>query len=66
MDVTYRNIAFREPDGTVRVRSVPTYTVPESYYNREYAQRLWKEDPAAYIEYMREVDEAFLAEYFGG
>ena len=66
MEMTFRDIAFRQPDGSVVIRSVPTYTVPDSFYDKEYADALQKQNPAMYLEYMREVDEAFIATYFPG
>lgn len=64
--MTSRNISFREPDGSIHTHRIPTYTVPEDFYDKAYADWLKENDPAAYIEYMHEVEEAFIAMFFGG
>jgi len=66
MKVTYRDMRFRQPDGSIRTYRIPTYTVPDDFYDKAYAEKLKEQDPAGYIEYMHEVDEAFIATYFGG
>lgn len=66
MEFTYRNITFRNADGSYRTIPVPTVTIPEDFYDKTHADWLKEHDPAGYVEYMREVDEAFLARYFGG
>ena len=62
----YCDMQLRQSDGSIRRRRVPTYTVPDEYYDKAGAAWLAEHDPAGYIEYMHEVDEAFIAECFGG
>ena len=62
MEVTYRNITFREANGALVTRRVPTVAVPDDFYDKQHAA--WH-DPAGYVEYMRVVDEAFIASLGG-
>ena len=66
MEVTYRNITFREANGALVTRRVPTVAVPDDFYDKQRAAWLKEHDPAGYVEYMHEVDEAFIATQFGG
>ena len=66
MEVTYRDINFRKVDGSLETRRIPTVMIPDDFYDRERAEWLREHDPAGYVEYMHEVDEAFIAMYFGG
>ena len=61
MEVTYRNITFREANAALVTRRVPTVTVPDDFYDKQRAAWLREHDPAGYVEYMRVVDEAFIA-----
>ena len=65
MDVTYRNITFREANGALVTRRVPTVTVPDDFYDKQRAAWLKEHDPAGYVEYRRVVDEAFIASLGG-
>ena len=66
MEMTYRDIPFREADGSIRTYRIPTISIPDDFYDKSYAEWLKKIDPAGYIEYMHEVEETFIAMYFGG
>ena len=66
MEVTYRDITFREANGALVTRRVPTVAVPDDFYDKQRAAWLKEHDPAGYVEYMHEVDEAFIATQFGG
>lgn len=66
MEVSYRNVSFREADGILVTRRIPTVAVPECFYDKNRGEWLKEHDPAGYLEYMHEVDEAFIAQYFGG
>ena len=66
MDVTYRDIPFRQSDGSIRTYRIPTYSIPDDYFDKSYAEWLKEHDPAGYIEYMHEVEETFIAINFGG
>ena len=66
MEFTYRNISFRNADGSFETITVPTIPIPEGFYDKARAEQLKEHDPAGYVEYMHEVDEAFIATYFGG
>ena len=66
MNENYCEVRLRDPDGTLRTYQIPTYAIPESFYNREYIDHLQQTDLAAYVEYMHEVDEEFIARRFGG
>jgi hypothetical protein len=66
MEFTYRNITFRNADGSFETIPVPTIPIPEGFYDKARAERLKEHDPVGYVEYMHEVDEAFIATYFGG
>lgn len=65
MEVRYRNITFREANGALVTRRVPTVTVPDDFYDKQRAAWLREHDPAGYVEYMRVVDEAFIASLGG-
>ena len=65
MEVRYRNITFREANGALVTRRVPTVAVPESFYDKVHAAWLKEHGPAGYVEYMHEVDEAFIASLGG-
>ena len=66
MKADYRVVAFRCPNVTIERRCIPTIQIPDAFYNKEQAEWLKEHDPAGYLEYMHEVDEAFIAQYFGG
>ena len=66
MEVSYRNVTFREADGGLVTRRIPTVQIPDAFSNKAQAEWLREHDPAGYLEYMHEVDEAFIAQYFGG
>lgn len=66
MGVTYSNIPFREPDGSVRFYRIPTISIPDDFYDKAQAEWLKEHDSAGYVEFMHEVEEAFIATYFGG
>ena len=66
MEMTYIDIPFYEADGSVRTYRMSMISVPDDFYDKSYAEQLKRLDPAGYIEYMHEVEETFVAMYFGG
>lgn len=61
MEITYRNVTFRESDGSCRVVRVPTISIPDDFYDKAYAEWLKEHSPADYLEYMRIVEDTFVA-----
>ena len=66
MEVAYIHIPFREPNGSVRFYLIPTIPIPDDFYDKAQAEWLREHDPAGYAEFLHEVEEAFIAIYFGG
>ena len=66
MEMTYIDVPFYEADGSVRTYRMSMISVPDDFYDKSYAEQLKRLDPAGYIEYMHEVEETFIAMYFGG
>lgn len=60
-NIGYRDVTFREADGTRKVVRVPTVEIPEGFYDRTYAEWLKQSDPAGYAEFMHCVEESFIA-----
>ena len=50
MEVTYRDITFREANGALVTRRVPTVAVPDDFYDKQSAAWLKEHDPAGYVE----------------
>lgn len=59
-----QNNHFRETDGSICTQRVPTISIPDDFYDKSYADWLKKVAPDEYIEYMREVEETYLAVCF--
>lgn len=59
--IGYRDIVMRDRNGKLFVYRMPTVKMPDDFYDKAYADWLKEHNPAEYVEYMRIVEEAFVA-----